>query len=311
MPLIVDIKRESLEDGPGMRSVVFFKGCPLRCTFCHNPESQSPGPEIAFSPRACIHCGKCAEVCPQRAADCDFAFRIHREKCVGCGKCAEICPGRALRLIGTYREPESLAQNLLEDISFFEHSGGGVTLSGGEPTLYPDYLESLLKILKACNIHIVLQTSGYFDFTSFERRILPYIDVVYFDIKFADSELHRKYTGESNGKILENFRRLRNSGEVSLQPRIPIIPGVTATKENLTSIVGFLCDAGAESVSLLPFNPMGVDMYSSLGRDTPPLPNRFMRPEEEEDVWRLFKSIVATKGVKNRDLAYPSYRASG
>ena len=296
LPLIVDVKRESLEDGPGMRSVVFFKGCPLRCTFCHNPESQSPDPEIAFSLRACIRCGKCAEGCPQGAADFDFESRIHREKCVGCGQCAEGCPGRGLRLVGTYRDPESLAQVLLQDISFYEVSGGGVTLSGGEPTLYPDYVEALLKILKARDIHIVLQTSGYFDFASFERKILPYIDLVYFDIKFADSELHREYTGESNGKILENFRRLRSSGKVSLQPRIPIIPGITATKENLTSIVNFLCDAGAESVSLLPYNPMGMDMYSSLGKPKPPLPDRFMKPEEERELTALFESILREKG---------------
>ena len=290
--MVVDIKRESLEDGPGMRSVVFLKGCPLRCTFCHNPEAQSPGPEISFSLRACIRCGKCAEVCLQKAADLDFDARIHREKCARCGKCAEVCPEKALRLIGTYLDPESLAQILLEDISFYEHSGGGVTLSGGEPTLYPGYLEVLLRILKARNIHIVLQTSGYFDYASFERRILPYIDLVYFDIKFAKSELHREYTGEPSGKILENFRRLQNNGKVSVQPRIPIIPGVTATKENLASIVDFLCDAGAESVSLLPYNPMGMEMYSLLGRPRPPLPDRFMKPEEERELTALFESIL-------------------
>jgi pyruvate formate lyase activating enzyme len=300
-PLIVDIRRESLEDGPGMRSVVFFKGCPLRCAFCHNPEAQSPEPEISFSPRACIRCGKCAEVCPHGAADIDFDSRIHRDKCDGCAKCAEACPNRGLRLVGTYHDPESLAKVMLQDISFYEVSGGGVTLSGGEPTLYPDYVETLLKILKARNIHIVLQTSGYFDFAEFERKILPYISLVYFDFKFADSELHREYTGEPNGKILENFRRLLSGKEVGVQPRIPVIPGVTATKENLASIVDFLCDAGAESVSLLPYNPMGMEMYPSLGKPKPPLPDRFLKPEEEKELTALFESILRETGARTAD----------
>ncbi len=291
MPLIVDIKRESLEDGPGMRSVVFFKGCALRCSFCHNPEAQSREPEISFSLRSCVHCGKCAEVCPERAATLDLVSRIHREKCARCGKCAEVCPQKALRVIGAYWEPQCLAKVLLQDRSFYEHSGGGVTLSGGEPTLYPDYLETLLKILKARNIHVVLQTSGYFDFESFERN-LPYLDLIYFDIKFAKSELHRKYTGESNEKILNNFIRLRKSREISVEPRIPVIPGVTATKENLASIVDFLWDSGAENVSLLPYNPMGMEMYSLLGKAKPPLPDRFMKPDEEKEVTDLFESIL-------------------
>lgn len=209
-------------------------------------------------------------------------------------------------MIGAYYPPEKLTEILLRDSTFYTHSSGGVTFSGGECTLYPDYLECLLKLLKEKGVHITLETSGYFDFDSFERKILPYLDLVYFDIKFADPRLHIEHTGRSNHPILENFWRLLKSGKVSVQPRIPIIPGVTATKENLASIVDFLCGVGAESVSLLPYNPMGLEMYSSLGRAAPPLPNRFMRPEEEEDVYGLFETIVAAKRAKSPGLVSPA-----
>ena len=310
LPLIVDIKRDSREDGPGIRSVAFFKGCPLRCVFCQNPETQFSGVEIAFSSRGCIRCGKCAEACPQKAIDLQLPGRIRRERCTLCGSCADACPGKGLRVVGSYYPPEKLAEILLRDLPFYKHSGGGVTLSGGECTLYPDFLECLLKLLKAKDVHITMETSGHFDFDTFERKILPYLDLIYFDTKVADDQAHRKYIGTSNQTILDNFHRLLKERRCTVHPRIPLIPGITATRENLTSIVDFLCDAGAESVSLLPFNPMGIDMYSILGRATPPLPNWFMRPEEEGDVCRLFESIVAAKRAKSPDLAYPSGQAS-
>ncbi len=300
-PLIVDIKRDSREDGPGIRSVVFFKGCPLRCAFCQNPETQSSGVEIAFSSRECIRCGKCAEACPQRAVDLQLPGRIHRDRCILCGSCADACPGKGLGIIGTYYTPEELTEILMRDFSFYKHSGGGVTLSGGECTLYPDYLECLLKLLKANGVHITLETSGYFDFDSFERKILPYLDLIYFDTKIADEQAHRKYVGTSNQTILDNFRRLLKERRGAVHPRIPLIPGITATRENLSSLVNFLCGAGAESVYLLPYNPMGMEMYSFLGRPRPPLPDRFMKPEEERELIALFESILREEGARTAD----------
>lgn len=294
-PLIVDIKRHSFEDGPGIRSVVFFKGCPLRCIFCHSPETQDPEVEIIFSPRECIHCGSCADVCPEGAIDLELPGRIHREKCIRCGKCASVCPGKGLRLMGAYYPIETLAEILLRDLPFYRHSGGGVTLSGGECTLYPDYLEPLLKHLKAKGVHLALETSGYFDYEIFRQKVLPYLDFIYYDVKIADPNIHRKYLGKTNQKILDNLQHLFKEKGVEIHPRIPLIPGITATRENLSAIVDLLCEAGAEDVSLLPYNPMGIEMAANLGKPRPPLPGRFMKHDEEKEFYTMFNKLLQEK----------------
>jgi pyruvate formate lyase activating enzyme len=300
LPLIVDIKRHSLEDGPGIRSVVFFKGCPLRCVFCQNPETRDPGVEIAFSARECIHCGRCEDTCSQGAIDLEFPGRIHRERCICCGKCVSVCPGRGLRLIGAYYTVESLIELLLRDFPFYRHSGGGVTLSGGECTLYPEYLERLLKPLKARGVHLALETSGYFYYEPFGEKILPYTDLIYYDIKIADPELHREYIGKTNHRILDNLYRLFQEKGVEVHPRIPLIPGVTAIRENLSAIVDLLCGAGAENVSLLPYNPMGIEMAVNLGMPKPPLKEEFMKHDEEKDIHAMFGMIVEERRVNSR-----------
>lgn len=301
-PLIVDIKRHSLEDGPGIRSVVFFKGCPLRCIFCQNPEAQSPEPEIIFSEKRCIGCGKCADVCKQGAIDFQSSGHILRERCICCGKCADICPSSALKLIGVSYSAPALAGILLRDFAFYKHSGGGVTISGGECTLYPDYLETLLKSLKAEGIHIVLETSGYFDYDTFQQKLLPYIDLIYYDIKFAYADSHWHYTGKSNLKILDNLCRLLREKNVEVHPRIPLIPEITATRENLTAIVDFLYEAGAAEVSLLAYNPMGFGMLKSLGRQAQHLPQGFMKPEQEKEIYEMFKNITAARRFQSRGI---------
>jgi pyruvate formate lyase activating enzyme len=294
-PLVVDIKRHSLEDGPGIRSVVFFKGCPLRCVFCHSPETQSPDPEIAFSPSDCIACGACAASCPQKVVDLDYNGRIHREGCDTCGACAGVCPGMGLRLIGKYHEAQALAEILMRDIAFYRHSGGGVTVSGGECTLYPEYLESLLRLLKAEKVHITVETSGYFDAATFCGKILPYTDLILYDVKIVDPVLHRQITGKDNLRIINNLRTLVGEKRVEVHPRVPLVPGITATPENLSAVVDLLCDIGAESVTLLPYNPLGIAMYECLGRPKPVLPEHFMSPEEEREVRIMFKNLIAGK----------------
>lgn len=295
LPLIVDIKRGSLEDGPGIRSVVFFKGCPLRCIFCHSPETQDPEMEIAFSPGECILCGSCVDTCPEEAIDLELPGRIRRDRCDLCGKCAEVCPGKGLRLIGSSYSIEELMQILLRDLPFYRHSGGGVTVSGGECTLYPDYLESLLKALKANGIHIVLETSGHFDYRTFKSKILPYVDLIYYDIKIADPEAHRRFLGKTNRIIIDNLYSLLLERDGEVHPRIPLIPGITATVENLSAVVDLVCGAGAEDISLLPYNPMGIAMAENLGKLIPSLPKAFMKPSEEQRICNMFKTILEKK----------------
>lgn len=290
LPLVIDIKRYSLEDGPGIRSVVFFKGCPLRCIFCHNPEAQDPGREIAFCAERCVECGACVQACPSGALDLRFPGRIHRDKCDRCGKCADVCPADGLRIVGKYYGVEALAEILLRDFEYYRHSGGGVTLSGGECTLFPAYLEALLKSLKAKGVHVALETSGCFDYRTFRRKIYPHLDLLYYDLKLADNDAHKKYCGKSNAVILRNFRRLMEEGEVEVRPRIPLVPGITAAEENLSAIARFLRGCGAEKVWLLPYNPMGLAKCKTLGRPTPDLPERFMKPEEEKQAYEALSS---------------------
>ena len=296
VPLIVDIKRHSLEDGPGIRSVVFFKGCPLRCTFCQNPETQYPGVEIAFSTEECIRCGECAAACPQGAIDLGLPERIHRQRCDRCGKCVRVCPGKGLRLVGLYYPVDTLTEILLRDLPFYRHSGGGVTLSGGECTLYLDYLEKLLQGLKAEGVHVAVETSGYFCYEAFKQKILPYINLIYYDIKIADPEVHRSHLGKTNRVILNNLHRILTEKGVEVHPRIPLVPGITATRDNLSAIVGLLCKAGARDVSLLPYNPMGIGMVARLGRPKPSIPEGFMKADEERDIRAMFGMILKEHG---------------
>jgi pyruvate formate lyase activating enzyme len=275
--------------------VVFFKGCPLRCTFCHSPETQDPRVEIAFTPEQCILCGSCADACPQGVIDLEFPGRILRDRCIRCGTCASICPGKGLRIIGTYYSVENLAEILLRDLPFYRHSGGGVTFSGGECTMYPDYLEPLLKHLKTKEVHLTLETSGYFDYNTFRQRILPYLDLIYYDIKIADPKVHTRYVGKPNQKILNNLQRLLQEKGVEVHPRIPLVPDITTTRDNLSAIVDLLCEAGAEDVSLLPYNPLGIEMAVSLGRSRPHLPELFMTPDEERETREIFMGILEKK----------------
>jgi len=300
LPLIVDIKRNSLEDGPGIRSVVFFKGCPLRCIFCHSPETQDPRVEIAFSRRECILCERCADICPEGAVDLDFPERIHRDRCLRCGKCTTVCPGKGLRQVGSYYPVETLIEILLRDLAYYRYSGGGVTLSGGECTLFPNYLEILLKRLKARDIHLALQTSGYFNYDVFSRKILPYINLLYYDIKIADPEVHKKYVGKTNKRILDNLYRLLQEADVDVHVRIPLVPGITATEENLSAIINILIEAGAGDVSLLPYNPMGIEMAVNLGRPKPPISEGFMKLDEERENYALFKKLIEERKRDSR-----------
>jgi pyruvate formate lyase activating enzyme len=268
-PLIFNIHHFALDDGPGIRTTVFFKGCPLLCSWCHNPESMSSKREIAFYPTHCIQCGDCMRVCIEDAIELDTTASILREKCSVCGRCADICPAGALRVIGAYYSAGELVEILMRDRIFYETSQGGVTFSGGEPTLYADYAGEVMQELKKNRIHIAIQTSGMFDMSEFQAKLLPHIDLIYYDIKLFDSKVHRKHTGSGNSRILENFIYLTDVSNVEIIPRVPLVPGITAARENLSHIADFLINAGYLTYELLPYNSGGIEKRRSLGKTIP------------------------------------------
>lgn len=293
LPLIVDLKRHSLEDGPGIRSVVFFKGCPLRCEFCQNPEAQSPGAEIAFVAARCVGCGDCVPACPVHAVDLAALGRIDRQRCDACGRCTTACPSSALALMGRPYTVDELVELLLRDEPYYRHSGGGVTFSGGECTLFPDYLEALARALRARGIHTTAQTCGEFASAVFIDRLLPHLDLICIDLKFANPALHLAHTGHDNQRILRNLTLLMEKAPERVQVRIPLVPGITATAENLAGLATCLRERGVRRVVLLPYNPLGRKMAAQLGRPEPATPERFMTREEQASAIAAFEAAVS------------------
>jgi len=290
LPLIFDIRHGSLDDGPGIRTTVFFKGCPLSCVWCHNPESMRTEAEIFWDARSCGGCQACRAVCSGGASGVLPEVTLHREKCTACGACAEECPSNARRLSGKYYPVEELVRILMLDRGFYRTTGG-VTFSGGEPTLHVEYLSKVLQALKKENISTALQTCGAFDLENFRRHLLPCLDLVYFDLKLYDSSSHRKYTGVSNEQILANFSALSREMGERLVPRVPLVPGITATELNLTEIARFLRELGITSCQLLPFNPGGIEKRRLLGLPfSPEIPESFMDRETEHRLRELFRS---------------------
>ena len=267
-PLILDIKGNSLDDGPGIRTIIFFKGCPLDCVWCQNPESKRTVAEIAFDAKECIGCGRCLEVCPEGALSRENPFYIDRDACTLCFTCVEECPARALDRVGREMTVEDIVKAVVRDRPFFNTSGGGVTLSGGEPALFCDFVSRLLQALKGERVHTLIETCGQFRLDMFESLMLPYLDAVYFDIKLMDARLHREYCGVSNETIVENFVRLRMlcaGKKVVLLPRVPLIPGITERESNLAAIALFLKEQGAPRVQLLPYNPLWHEKTDKIG----------------------------------------------
>lgn len=267
-PLILEIKGNSLDDGPGIRSVVFFKGCPLDCTWCHNPESKQAGPEIGFEAGECVGCDSCIDSCREKALDRKNPFFIDRSKCTLCFACIANCPSGALRQIGIPMEIDRIVSGILRDKPFFDMSGGGATLSGGEPTLFTEFCEKLAASLRENRIHVLLETCGFFNSRRFEEQIYPWIDEIYFDIKLIDPEDHLRYCKVPNESILENFRRFHSmsrNGGIPVVPRIPLIPGITDTAKNMRAVADFLVSCGAEKARLLPYHPLWREKNRTIG----------------------------------------------
>ncbi len=285
---VSDFKRMSVHDGPGIRTTVFLKGCPLRCKWCHNPENLKMTPVLSFTEKLCVGCGACAEVCRQGVHTFSFetAHKLDHEKCIACGACVEECYTGALKLYGFQAEPEEVTVKLLADRAFYEQSGGGVTFSGGEPLLQADFLVEILKELKAEGIHTAVDTCGEVPWEAFEK-VLTYTDMFLYDVKHLDVKKHREWTGVPNGRILENLQNLSLAG-AAVEIRTPVIPGVNDDRETLCGIAKML--SAMDNVTawrLLPYHSMGKAKYDSIGQayNMPEIEmpdNVFMRRLQEE-----------------------------
>ena len=267
--LIIDIEGNSQDDGPGIRSVIFFKGCPLDCLWCQNPESKKITAELWWDKEKCIGCGECINVCPEGAISRDNLFFIDRNFCTLCFKCVEVCPSTALHRVGQEMSVEEIVRKVVNYKPFFVTSGGGVTLSGGEPTLPVEFTSALLKRFKGEGIHTLLETAGLFDFEQFESMLLPYVDMIYFDVKLIDPLEHERYCGVNNERVLGNFILLQNklqSGHFKLLPRTPLIPGITDTETNIQAIADFYNKHEVQKTILLPNNPAWIQKLGKIGQ---------------------------------------------
>jgi len=265
---IFDIERFAVEDGPGIRSVVFFKGCNLSCSWCQNPESQVRDAQVMYFRKNCIACGRCVEVCPKDAVrnDPDFGFVTDHTLCDMCGRCIDACFTKARQAVGRRMTVEAVVEELLQDEAYFRESGGGVTFSGGEPLLQAEALLHLARRCRELGIHTALETAGSVPWTVFER-VLPLIDLLYFDFKHIDSAEHLRFVGAPNEGILDNLVRASRQ-PVRLVVRIPVVPGVNADASTLRSMFRFLVEhSAARDVELLPFHRLGLGKYEGLGMD--------------------------------------------
>lgn len=260
---IINIQKYSIHDGPGIRTTIFFKGCPLKCWWCHNPETQNPKHEIMFFEERCTGCGICTKRCPQNAISIKEGHSVvDEEKCVLCGKCTDFCPNTAREYVGRDVTVSELMKEIMKDEVFYDESGGGVTFSGGEPLIHIDFLNEVLKKCKEKGIHTTVDTSGCVPWENLEK-ILDKVDLFLYDIKIMDNEKHIKYIGSGNINILENLKKLSDKG-CRIFVRMPIVAGVNDDAYHIDSAIEFLSHINAEQVNLLPYHKMGMDKYRRL-----------------------------------------------
>ena len=266
---VFDIQRFSLQDGPGIRTTVFLKGCPLRCIWCHNPESKSRQPELLLYKNRCIGCLDCSSACPTgvHSVSASGEHLLNRARCIACGACAEACTG-ALEICGKEMEPVEVLNEVMKDFFFFDTSGGGLTVSGGEPLMQAEFTEALLALAKFRNLHTAIETSGYAPWETVER-VAKLTDLFLWDVKETDPARHKEYTGVDNALILENLHRLSALG-AKIVLRCPVIPGYNDRKEHFAA-VGKLAEALAavERVDIEPYHPLGIGKAEALGREYP------------------------------------------
>ena len=289
---VFNIQKFSLHDGPGLRTTVFFKGCPLKCRWCANPESQSEKIQISFDDRKCLHCLTCVRLCPEGCIEpADGRIVLDRERCAGCLSCVNGCPGKALKAEGELTDSDEIVRVCMQDIDFYEESGGGVTFSGGECFTQSEFAAELAEKLKEKGLRLAAETTGYVERDVF-ARLAPMFDLLLFDVKHYDSEKHFAGTGVHNELILENLRYAAETG-LDVLPRVPVIPGFNDSLEDAAGIAELIKSIGLEKVQLLPFHQFGERKYELLGREYDFAGLKALRPEELES----YRQIFAERGL--------------
>ena len=271
MPLtanITNIARASLHDGPGIRTVVYFKGCGLRCSWCHNPETLTAENEILYAPIKCVHCGKCVEVCPAHHIIDGNDMVFLREGCQKCGRCAEACPSGALSVAGKQMEVANVMREIHKDVHYYTQSGGGVTLSGGECLLQADFCAELLEECKKEGIHTAIESALFIPWKNIEK-VLPFCDFIFADFKIADAEKHRRFTSQDNRLILENLQKLALSVPNKVTVRIPLIPGVNDSPEDIAAFAEKLKPFANKlcGIEVLRYNTLAESKYIQIGKE--------------------------------------------
>lgn len=260
--MVFNIQRFSIHDGPGIRTTVFFKGCPLGCAWCANPESRSPEKGLGYDATRCIRCGACAAACPEGAVSlAGGGIKLDMQKCAGCFKCTAVCPGHALFVEGKEYTVAELMAEVLKDRAYFEKSGGGITLSGGEPLMQHEFLMELLGELVRSGVNVVMETCGHSE--RFAETV-PYVDAFYYDVKHPDCAAHEAGTGVKNGLILGNMKYAISRGK-EVVARIPVIPGYNDSRAAWDGYIKLLKSAGIGEAHLLPFHQLGQEKYRRLG----------------------------------------------